>query len=152
MVNHVFKDNCVPLIRLCHYSYYSIGRIARQFDDRQGVPNDDGVFHISIFTKRVLGRIHETWLKRMVAKDIQFPWFLHPTLGYKAWLIADIRSFRMEERLSEVQQKEKDQLTSLIYPKFYFSALYDSHVFSFEFNKGLECSKYPMETIYYLLI
>ena len=33
VVNHVFKDNCVPLIGLCHCSYYSIGHIARQFDD-----------------------------------------------------------------------------------------------------------------------
>ena len=34
-------------------------------------------------------------------------------------------------------------MTILIWPRFYFSALYDSHVFSFEFNKGLECSKSP---------
>jgi len=34
-------------------------------------------------------------------------------------------------------------MTILIWPKFYFSSLYDSHVFSFEFNKGLECSKSP---------
>ena len=79
MVNHVFKDNCVPLIRLHHYSYYSLGRIARLSSDHQGIPNDDGVFHISVFTKRVLGRICETWLKRMVAKDIHVPRFLHPT-------------------------------------------------------------------------
>ena len=56
------------------------------------------------------------------------------------------------ERLSKVQQKEEDQLTTLICPKFYFSALYDSHVFSFEYNKGLECSKPPTERVYYLLI
>ena len=73
MVNHVFKDNCVPFIGIHRYPYYSLGSIARQFGDHQGVPNDDGIFHISVFTKRVLGRIHETWLKRMVAKDICFP-------------------------------------------------------------------------------
>ena len=89
----------------------------------------------------------------MVAKDICFHWFLHPTSGYKAWLTADIRSVRMEEKdYQKSKKRKKDQLTTLIYPKFYFSALYDSHVFSFEFNKGLECSKSPMETIYYLLI
>ena len=99
MVNCVFKDNCVPLIRLQCYSYYSPGHIARQFGDNQGVPNDDGIFHISIFTKRVLGRIREIWLKRMVAKDICFPWFLHLTLGYKIWLTVDMRSVRMEEHL-----------------------------------------------------
>ena len=131
MVNRIFNDNCVPLIGLRRCSYYSPGCIARQFADCQGVPNNDGIFHVLVFTKRVLGRIHETWLKRMVSKDIRFPWFLHPTSGYKTWLIADIKSIRMEERLPEVQQKEEDQLTTLICPKLYFSALYDSHVFTF---------------------
>ena len=96
MVNYVFKDNCIPLFRLCHCSYYSSGRIAGQFGDRQEVPNDDGMFHISIFTERVFGRIRETWLKRMVAKDICFPRFLHPTLSYKTWLTVDMRSVCME--------------------------------------------------------
>ena len=95
MVNRVFKDNCVPLIRLCGCSYYSSGRIAWQFGDRQGVPNDDGIFHISVFTKRVLGRIRETWLKMMVPKDICFPRFFHPTSGYKTWLTADMRLVHM---------------------------------------------------------
>ena len=40
----------------------------------------------------------------------------------------------------------------MICPKFYFSTLYDSHVFPCEFNKGLECSKSLIETIYHLLI
>ena len=84
MVNHVFEDNCAPLFGLRHCSYYSLNHIARQFGNRQGVLSDDGVFYISVFTKRVLGRICETWLKRMVARDICFPRFLHPTLGYKA--------------------------------------------------------------------
>ena len=131
MVNRVFKNNCVPLIGLRRCSYYSAGRIARQFGDNQGIPNDDGIFHISIFINRVLDRIRETWLKRMVAKDISFPRFLHPTSDYKTWLTTDMRSIRMEERLPEVQQKEEDQLTTLICPKLYFSALYDSHVFTF---------------------
>ena len=34
-------------------------------------------------------------------------------------------------------------MTNLIWPEFYFSAPYDSLVLSFEFNKGLECSKSP---------
>ena len=38
-------------------------------------------------------------------------------------------------------------MTTLICPIFYFFALYDSHVFAFEFNKRLECSKSPMKTI-----
>ena len=72
--------------RWTQLSYYSPGYIARWFDDRQGVLNDDGIFHISIFTEGVLGIICETWLKRMVTKDICFLQFLHPTSGYKTWL------------------------------------------------------------------
>ena len=73
MVNCVFKYNCVSLVGLHYCSYYSLDHIARQFGDRQGISNDNGVFHISIFTERVLGKINETWLKRMVARDIHFP-------------------------------------------------------------------------------
>ena len=98
IVNHVFKDNYIPLIGLRYYSYYSPSRIARQFGDHQGIPNEDGIFHISVFTKKVLGRIRETLLKRIVAKDIHFPQFLHPTSGYKAWLIVDMRLVHIEEK------------------------------------------------------
>ena len=38
-------------------------------------------------------------------------------------------------------------MTTLKCPIFYFFALYDSYVFVFDFNKGLECSKSPMKTI-----
>ena len=38
-------------------------------------------------------------------------------------------------------------MTTLICPIFYFSALFDSHVFVFEFNKGLEYSKFLTKTI-----
>ena len=69
----VFKGKCVPLVGLPRYSYYSICRIARQFGDCQGAPSDDGLLHTLAFTNRILGRIRETWLKRMVAKDIYFP-------------------------------------------------------------------------------
>ena len=62
MVNRGLKDNYVPLVRLLHYSYYSTCHIVRQFGDRQGALSDDGSFHTSAFTKRVLGRIGETWL------------------------------------------------------------------------------------------
>ena len=98
MVNRIFKDNYVPLVGLRRCSYYSLDWIARKFGDRQEIPSDDGVFHISVFTKRVLGRIHETWLKRVVAKDICFPRFLHPTSGYKAWLEADMKSVLLDEK------------------------------------------------------
>ena len=107
MVNCFFKDNYVPLIQLHRCSYYSPSRIARQFGECQGVPNDDGIFHISVFTVRVLGRIHETWLKRMVAKDIHFPRFLHPTSAYKTWLTDDMRSVRTEEKDYQKPNKRK---------------------------------------------
>ena len=38
-------------------------------------------------------------------------------------------------------------MTTLKCPIFYFFALYDSYVFVFDFNKGLECSKSPMKKI-----
>ena len=48
-----------------------------------------------------------SWLKRMVAKDIHFPQFLHPTLGYKAWLTTDMRSVRREEKDYRKSNKRK---------------------------------------------
>ena len=58
------------------------------------------------------------------------------------------------ESLWKVQsiKRKKDWPTTLICPRFYFSALYDSHVFYNEFNEGLECSTSTIETIYHLLI
>ena len=106
-VNRVFKDNCGPLVGLRHCSYYSPHCIVRQFGDHQGLSNDDGIFHISIFIKRILDRICETWLKRMVAKDIRFPQFLHPTWGYKAWLIANMRAVKREEKDYQKSNKRK---------------------------------------------
>ena len=79
----------------------------RRFGDHQGVLNDDGIFHISVFTKRVLGMICETWLKRMVTKDIYFLQFLHPTLGYKTWLTADKRPVCMKEKDYQKSNKRK---------------------------------------------
>ena len=70
---------------------------------------------------------------------------LHPTLGYirndlettLKWVHIDKKAYKKEIK------RNKDWLTTLICPKFYFSTLYDSHVFSYEFNKGFECSKIP---------
>ena len=60
IVNHSFKDNCVPLVGLCHCFFYSTCRITRQFGDHEGAPSDDGSFHTMVFTERILGRICET--------------------------------------------------------------------------------------------
>ena len=107
MVNRVFKDNCVPLVRFHCCSSYSTCHIARQFGDCQGAPSDDGIFYTLAFTNRILGKICETWLKRMVAKDIHFPQFLHPTLGHKAWLTADMRLVCREEKDYRKSNKRK---------------------------------------------
>ena len=107
MVNCIFKDNCVPLVGLKHCPYYSLDHITRQFRDRQGIPSADNFFHISVFIETVLGRICGTWLKRMVAKVICFPQFLHPTLGYKAWLKADMKWVHMDEKAYNRSKKRK---------------------------------------------
>jgi len=105
MVNRVFKNNCVPLVGLHRYSYYSPNHITRQFGDCQGIASDDGVFNISVFTKRVLDRIRETWLKRMVAKDIRFPQFLHPTSGLQS--LANLKWVPIDEKTYKRFNKRK---------------------------------------------
>ena len=52
-------------------------------------------------------------------------------------------------KLTRSPTKERGLTDYLDMPQIYFFALYDSHVSSFEFNKGLECSKYLMEKIYF---
>ena len=107
MVNHSFKDNCVPLVGLYYCSYYSTCCIARQFGDCQGAPSDDGSFHTLAFTKRILGRICETWLRRRVTKGIHFPQFLHPTLGYKKWIEVDMKWVHIDEKAYNRSNKRK---------------------------------------------
>ena len=107
MVNRSFKDNYIPLVGLRRCSYYSTCRIARQFGDRQGPPSDNVSFHTLAFTKRILGRIHENWLWRMVTKGIRFPQFLHPTLGYKKWLEANMKWVLIDEKAYKKSNKRK---------------------------------------------
>jgi len=107
MSNCGFKENCVSLVRLCCYSYYPTCCIAWQFGDRQGVPCGTGSFHTLAFTERILSRIHETWLRRVMNRDICFPQFLHPTLGYKDWLSTDIRAVHREEKDHKKSNKRK---------------------------------------------
>ena len=59
MVHSYCNDRCVPLAELCCYSCYSICRISWQFGEHQGAPNDEGAFHIEVFTNKILGRISE---------------------------------------------------------------------------------------------
>ena len=56
------------------------------------------------------------------------------------------------KKLIRSPTKERELNDKLDMAQILVSTLYDSHVFSFEFNKGLEGSKSPMETIYHLLI
>jgi len=92
MSSYGFKENCVPLVGLCCCSYYPMCCIARQLGDRQGVPHGNGYFHTMAFTKRILGRTHETWSRWVMNRGIDFPQFLYPTSGYKDWLSIDMRA------------------------------------------------------------
>ena len=102
-----FNEKCVPLVRLRCCSYYPTCRIARQFSEHQGVPCGNGSFHTLAFTKRILGRIHETWPQRAMNMDIHFPQFLHPTLGFKDWLPTDMRAVHTEENDHKKSNKRK---------------------------------------------
>ena len=78
---------------------------------------------------------------------------LHPTLGYKKWLRAVVKWVHIVEKTyKKFNQKKERLIDHLDMPQIYFSALYDSHVFSYEFNKGLECSTSSIETIDHLFI
>ena len=107
MISYGFKENCVPLVGLRRCTYYLTCRIAWQFGDRQRVPCDNGSYHILAFTKSVLGRIKENWPRRAMNKDIHFPQFLNPTLGYKNWLSTDMRSVHREENDHKKSNKRK---------------------------------------------
>ena len=73
MVHSFCKDYCVPLVGLCCCSYYSTCRISRKFGECQGAPNDEGAFHIEVFTNRILGRFREAWPCHRVIRSIAPP-------------------------------------------------------------------------------
>ena len=102
-----FKENYVPLVRLRRCFYYPTCHIAQQFGDHQGVPCGNGSYHTLAFTKKILGRIQETWLQRLMIKDIHFPQFLHPTSRYKDWLSTDMREIHREEKDHKKSNKRK---------------------------------------------
>ena len=107
MISYGFKENCVPLVRHHRCSYYPTCCIARQFGDRQRVPCDNGSYHILAFTKSVLDRIKENWPQWAMNRDIYFPQFLNPTLGYKNWLSIDMGSIHGEENDHKKSNKRK---------------------------------------------
>ena len=59
MVHSYYKDHCVTLVGLRCCSHYSTCCISRQFGKHQGAPDDEGAYHIAVFTNRILGRISE---------------------------------------------------------------------------------------------
>ena len=83
MVHSCFKDHCVTLARLRCCSYYSTCCISRQFKECQRAPDDEGAFHPTVFTNRILGRISEAWPRRRVTKDIAPPKYIYPIASYK---------------------------------------------------------------------
>ena len=140
-----FKENYVPLVRLRHCSYYPTCCIARKFGDRQEVPCGNGSFHTLAFTKRIIDRIHETWLWGAMNRDIHFPQFLHPISGYKDWLSTDIRAIYKEENDHKKSKKRKRTKWLPWYaPNFTFLFFMIPYLFIWV-NKGLECSKSPMK-------
>ena len=147
-----FKENFVPLVRLRYYSYHPTCRIIRQFGDRKGVPYGNGSFHTLAFTIRILGRIHETWSWRAMNRDIHFPQFLHPTFGYWDRLSIDMKAVHWEEKDHKKSNKRK-RTEWLSWYALNFTFLHFTIPCLFIWvNKGLECSKSPIKTIYHLLI
>ena len=83
IVHSCCKDHYLTLVGLWCCSYYSTYRISRQFRERQGAPDDEGLYHTTMFTNRNLGRISEAWPRRSVTKDIIPPKYIYPTTRYK---------------------------------------------------------------------
>ena len=144
MSSYDFKEKCISLVRLPHCLYYPMCRIARQFGNHQGVSRGNGSSHTVAFTKRILGTIRETWSRRVMNRDIRFPQFLHPTLGYKDWLSTNMREIHREKKDHKKSKKRKRTEWLPWYAQIPCIFIW--------VNKGLKCSKSPMKTIYHLLI
>ena len=152
MSSYSFKENYVPLVGLRHYSYYPTCRITRQFGDHQGVPCGNGSFRTLAFTERILGAIHKTWPQRVMNRDINFPQFLHPTLGYKDWLSTDMKVVHKEENdHKKSNNRKRTEWLHWYVPNFTFLQFMILCLFIW-INKGLEYFKSPMKIIYHLLI
>ena len=98
MVHSYCKDHCVTLVRLRCCSYYSTYCISSQFGERQGALDDEGAFHTTVFTNKILGRISEVWPRRRVTKDIILPKYIYLTTGYKQWLEDDMKCILRDEK------------------------------------------------------
>ncbi|XP_030949702.1 uncharacterized protein LOC115973574 [Quercus lobata] len=64
MIDHGFERGHVILARLRYCSYYPSCHITCQFDDKQGVPTNDGTYHMVELAARLLSRIEGSWPRR----------------------------------------------------------------------------------------
>ena len=144
MVQSCFKDHCVTLVGL---RCYSTCHISRQFGEHQGAPDDEGAFHTTVFTNRILGKISEAWPHHGVTKDIVPPKYIYLTASYKQWLEDDMKWILKDEKANMKTSKKirKTEWLPWYAQCFTFLHFCDSHIFVFEFNEGLKCSKSLMK-------
>ena len=103
MVQSCFKDHCVTLVGL---RCYSTCHISRQSGERQGAPDDEGAFHTTVFTNRILGKISEAWPHHGVTKDIVPPKYIYLTASYKQWLEDDMKWILKDEKANMKTSKK----------------------------------------------
>jgi len=85
-------------------------------------------------------------------RDILFPQFFHPTLGYKDWLSTNMIATHREKKDHKKSNKRKrTEWLPWYVPNFTFLHFMILCLFIWVY-KGLECSKSPIKTIYHLLI
>ena len=98
MIDHGFERGRVILARLHYCSYYPSCHITCQFDDKQGVPTNDGTYHMVELAARLLSRIEGSWPRRSLNQDIHFPQFLFPTSSFENWLAKDMKVVKEDEK------------------------------------------------------
>ena len=102
-----------------------------------------------MFTNRILGSISKAWSLRKMTRGIVPPWYIYPIATYKQWLEVNMKWILKDEKayMKTSKKARRNKWPPWGAPCFTFLHFNDSHVFVFEFNKGLECSKSPMKTI-----
>ena len=101
----------MTLVGLCCCTYYSTCCISRQFGEHQGAPGDEGAFHTTVFTNRILVRISEAWPCRRVMKNIVPPKYIYPTASYKKQLKDEMKWILQDEK-SHVKTSKKIRRTT----------------------------------------
>ena len=62
------------------------------------LPHDEGAFHTTVFTNRILGKISEASPRCKVMKGIVPPQYIYPTAGHKQWLKDDMKWTLKDEK------------------------------------------------------